>query len=148
MGKGRNLRRVVLFLTAALALGSASACGDDDRGGPPVDGGGLAADGMVAGADAAESGRRCSVGLDAGAMNVVASPALECQSRTCAHVAGQEEDLCAAPCSTASDCLPSPETPCQGGFACEFVVSVGPFACRKYCLCQAYVPDGGLTTCN
>jgi len=130
------------MLLALTALSAASACGDDDRTIPPVDGGSLGVDAAV------ESGRACSLGLDAGSTTALASPALECPSRTCVHVADQGPDLCGAPCSVPSDCLPAAETPCLGGLACEFVTSVGPFACRKYCICQAYVPDGGLTTCN
>jgi hypothetical protein len=129
---------VLLLVALDLSFG----CGDDDRVEPGADAG------PVAGDAADESGRSCSVGVDAGSTTLIASPALECQSRTCVHVADHEPDLCTAPCSIASDCQAAPETPCLGGFTCDFAVSAGPFACRKYCLCQAYVPDGGLTTCN
>jgi hypothetical protein len=39
-----------------------------------------------------------------------------------------------------------PESPCKTGFTCAVPVVVGPFCCRKMCICKDYVviPDGGL----
>ena len=138
---GLSLANVLLIFPLVLVL-SSSGCDGDGGGGAAVDGGG-------SGRDAAASGRSCSVGVDAGSTTVIASPALECESRTCVHVADRGPDLCAAPCSVSSDCVAAADTPCVDGFACDFVTAVGPFACRRFCLCQAYLPDGGLaSTCN
>jgi hypothetical protein len=100
-------------------------------------------------------GRICFIGNDAGTdqETVVASPALECQSRTCLHVAGKSPDLCTAGCSSDDECDKSPESPCAGGFACVIPVTVGPFCCQKQCVCRDYIviPDGGVATpdvCN
>jgi hypothetical protein len=93
-------------------------------------------------------GRICFIGVDAGTnqQNIVASPALECQSRTCLHMSGKSPDLCTGECSSDSDCDKSPESPCAGGFACIVPVTVGPFCCKKQCVCRDYivVPDGGV----
>jgi hypothetical protein len=103
-------------------------------------------------------GRKCFIGLDAGAESqaVIASPALECSSRTCLHVPLERElpegseysDLCTASCETDSDCDRVPESPCVNGFTCAIPVVVGPFCCRKQCICRDYlqIPDGGLPT--
>lgn len=109
-------------------------------------------------------GRKCFIGPDAGtpSQTVVASPALECQSRTCLHVPQQVEalpegseyaDQCTAECTTDEDCDRVPESPCATGFTCAIPVVVGPFCCRKLCVCKDYLilPDGGLPTpeaCN
>lgn len=103
-------------------------------------------------------GRECFIGLDAGAETqaVVASPALECQSRTCLRVPNERgEDglpegseytnLCTAECSSDQDCDRVPESPCQTGFTCATPVVVGPFCCRKLCVCKDYLvlPEDG-----
>lgn len=93
-------------------------------------------------------GRECFIGTDAGTdqETVIASPALECQSRTCLHIAGKTPDLCTGECSSDDDCDKSPESPCKGGFACVVPVFVGPFCCQKQCVCRDYIqiPDGGV----
>jgi hypothetical protein len=93
-------------------------------------------------------GRICFIGNDAGTdqQNIIASPALECQSRTCLHVSGGQHDLCTGECSSDDDCDKSPESPCVGGFECIVPVTVGPFCCKKMCVCRDYliIPDGGL----
>jgi hypothetical protein len=89
-------------------------------------------------------GRQCilpSLG-DAGAsQTVVGSPALECQSRTCLHIAGASPDLCTAECDSADDCEASAETPCHTGFVCAVPVVVGPFCCKKFCICKDFNPS-------
>jgi hypothetical protein len=124
-------RRYTLAAAIALALG-AMACG-----GEPV-------------------GRICFIGVDAGNAQqaVIASPALECPSRTCLHQPRQGElpmgseyaDLCTAACDSDDDCEKVPESPCVTGFTCTVPVVVGPFCCRKLCVCKDYllIPDGGL----
>ena len=80
--------------------------------------------------------------------NILASPALECQSRTCLHVGGQDPgtDECTAGCSSDGDCDKVSESKCVGGFICAVAVEVGPFCCKKFCQCKDFVtiPDGGL----
>jgi hypothetical protein len=102
-------------------------------------------------------GRECFIGLDAGApmQAIVASPALECQSRTCLRVpleraqlpeGSEYTNLCTAECASNEDCDRVPESPCQTGFTCMVPVVVGPFCCRKLCVCKDYllIPDGGI----
>ncbi len=100
-------------------------------------------------------GRKCFIGADAGSASesIIASPALECPSRTCLHVPLQRElpekseysDLCTAECTDDDNCDRVPESPCQTGFTCAIPVVVGPFCCRKMCICKDYliIPDGG-----
>ena len=110
-------------------------------------------------------GRKCFIG-DLGGVGsetkvVVASPALECQSRTCLQVPLQNSlppnseyaSLCTATCDSDSDCDRVPESPCQTGFTCGVATVVGPFCCQKLCICRDYVivPEAGLSTpeaCN
>ena len=102
-------------------------------------------------------GRECFIGLDAGTPSqaIVASPALECQSRTCLRVpqeraqlpeGSEYANLCTAECGSDEDCDRVPESPCQTGFTCAVPVVVGPFCCRKLCVCKDYliIPDGGV----
>jgi hypothetical protein len=95
-------------------------------------------------------GRKCFIGTtnqDAGTpQTIVASPALECQSRTCLHIAGRTDDLCTGECENDDDCQTSPESPCANGFVCMKPVVTGSFCCKKLCVCKDYViiPDGGL----
>lgn len=103
-------------------------------------------------------GRKCFIGVDAGAAasSVVASPALECPSRTCLQVplgtgvtlpeGSEYTSLCTAECTVDEDCDKVPESPCVSGFTCAVPVYVGPFCCRKMCMCKDYlaIPDGGI----
>ncbi len=92
-------------------------------------------------------GRKCFIGGSSLAnQTIVSSPALECQSRTCLHLDQNAYDLCTASCESDSDCDPVPESPCKGGFSCQVVSDVGPFCCKKMCVCSDYLqlPDGGL----
>ncbi len=116
--------RIVAFAVCALSALMVSACSEN-----PV-------------------GRICFIGADAGTgqQTVVASPALECQSRTCLHMQSTAPDLCTGECSSDDDCDKSPESPCKGGFTCAIPVTVGPFCCKKMCICKDYVevPEGGI----
>jgi len=104
-------------------------------------------------------GRICDLGTavpQAGEV-VVASPSLDCVSRTCLRVPlgkelppkseypGGTNGLCTAECGSNSDCERVPESPCVTGFTCGVAVTVGPFCCRKFCICKDYVvlPDDG-----
>jgi hypothetical protein len=93
-------------------------------------------------------GRQCFISADAAPPNqtVVSSPALECQSRTCLHLANQSPDLCTGECSTNEDCVADDTTTCEGGFVCTVPVVVGAFCCKKMCVCSDYltIPDGGM----
>jgi hypothetical protein len=98
-------------------------------------------------------GRICDLGSDMPGTSevVVASPSLDCVSRTCLRVPLQRElppgssfpagnaGLCTAECESDSDCDRVPESPCQTGFTCGIAVDVGPFCCRKFCVCKDYV---------
>jgi hypothetical protein len=53
--------------------------------------------------------------------------------------------LCTAECESDGDCDRVPESPCKTGFTCGVAVTVGPFCCRKFCICKDYIviPDSG-----
>jgi hypothetical protein len=107
-------------------------------------------------------GRICDLGTQSPAATevVVASPSLDCVSRTCLRVPlGRElpagstfpagnNGLCTAECESDDDCERVPESPCITGFTCGVAVTVGPFCCRKFCICKDYVviPEGGQLT--
>src|SRR5687768_3566388 len=111
---------------------------------------------LVGGCEENPVGRICFIGADAGNDNqaIIASPALECPSRTCLHqplqgqlpMGSQYADLCTAECASDDECDKVPESPCVNGFTCAIPVVVGPFCCRKMCICKDYllIPDGGL----
>jgi hypothetical protein len=107
-------------------------------------------------------GRVCDLGTSAPEMSevVVASPSLDCVTRTCLRQPLQRElppgsefpeganGLCTSECASDDECERVPESPCVTGFTCAIAVSVGPFCCRKFCICKDYVvvPEGGLPT--
>lgn len=101
---------------------------------------------IISGCKSNPVGRQCFIETsesDGGVpVTVVAAPALECQSLTCLHVAGFQPDLCTGSCDSDSDCDTSPESPCNGGFACMTPTVVGNFCCRKFCVCKDYLPNG------
>ena len=104
-------------------------------------------------------GRICDLGTELPAETevVVTSPSLDCVTRTCLRVPrsrelpdgskypGGNNGLCTAECESSDDCDRVPESPCITGFACGVAVTVGPFCCRKVCICKDYVviPEGG-----
>jgi hypothetical protein len=106
-----------------------------------------------------EVGRICDIGTASPGSEevVVASPSLDCVSRTCLRVPlGRElppgsmypsgtNGLCTAECEADTDCDRVPESPCITGFTCGIAVTVGPFCCRKFCVCKDYIviPDSG-----
>ena len=128
-------RHVLLFMAAAVSVSALAACG-----GEPV-------------------GRICDLGTAVPQPTevVVASPSLDCVSRTCLRVPlGRElppgsnfpagnSGLCTAECSADEDCDRVPESPCITGFTCGVAVTAGPFCCKKFCICKDYVvvPDTG-----
>lgn len=106
-------------------------------------------------------GRICDLGMQTPATDeaVVASPSLDCVSRTCLRVPldkelpagssfpGGTSGLCTATCNTDSDCDRVPESPCLTGFTCAVPrgLTVGAFCCQKFCICKDYivVPTSG-----
>jgi len=104
-------------------------------------------------------GRLCDLGTASPQVTevVVASPSLDCVSRTCLRVPlsralppgsafpSGNTGLCTAECSSDGDCDRVPESPCITGFTCGIAVTVGPFCCRKFCICKDYIviPESG-----
>lgn len=104
-------------------------------------------------------GRLCDLGtaMPQTTEVVVASPSLDCVTRTCLRVPlgrelppgstypGEKAGLCTAECEAAEDCERVPESPCISGFTCGVAVTVGPFCCRKFCICKDYIvtPEDG-----
>jgi hypothetical protein len=104
-------------------------------------------------------GRICDLGTAAPGSEevVVASPSLDCVTRTCLRVPKSRElppgsqypsgnnGLCTAECSSDADCDRVPESPCITGFTCGIAVTVGPFCCRNFCICKDYIviPESG-----
>jgi hypothetical protein len=101
-------------------------------------------------------GRICDLGGETPATSevVVTSPSLDCVSRTCLRYPlsrdlppggkyNEKVGLCTAECDSSDDCEKVPESPCTTGFTCGVAVTVGPFCCRKFCICKDYavVPD-------
>ena len=98
-------------------------------------------------------GRICDLGTAAPQPTdvVVASPSLDCVTRTCLRVPKSRElppgskfpegnnGLCTAECSADSDCDCVPESPCITGFTCGVAITAGPFCCRKFCICKDYI---------
>jgi len=131
------IRRIHLICALALAVGLLGACNNN-----PV-------------------GRICYLGQAPtnDQESIVASPSLDCQSRTCLRVPLTAQTLppnsqyptgtlglCTAECDKDSDCDRVPESPCQTGFTCAVPVVVGPFCYQKFCICKDYIviPDGGV----
>ncbi len=112
---------------------------------------------LAPGCDDQKIGRLCFIQRDvAEGANVVVNPqALECPSRMCLYykdptVSGVDPlSLCTAECSGDGDCdgetSSSDAAMCKTGFKCAWPVEVGPFACRRMCVCAdlMQVPDGG-----
>lgn len=104
-------------------------------------------------------GRICDLGAQSPQPSevVVASPSLDCVSRTCLRVPAARElppgssfpsgnnGLCTAECIADEDCERVAESPCITGFTCGIAVTVGPFCCKKVCICKDYVvvPESG-----
>ncbi|MBC7978321.1 MAG: hypothetical protein H7138_25330 [Myxococcales bacterium] len=104
-------------------------------------------------------GRICDLGAATPQTDeaVVASPSLDCVSRTCLRVPlGRQlppgsafptgtSGLCTAECTADSDCDRVPESPCLTGFTCGAATKAGDFCCKKFCICKDYVviPESG-----
>jgi hypothetical protein len=99
-------------------------------------------------------GRLCDLGAQAPTIDntVIASPSLDCVSRTCLHFTADRppppggspqpinSGLCTAECSADTDCDRVPESPCITGFTCAVAVkALDEFCCRKFCICKDYI---------
>ncbi len=114
-------------------------------------------------------GRPCQVLADAGQQQAVYnSQALECPSRVCLKPVqqpggkkGLPQDTgpyCSAVCSKDSDCdgqkrdnSDDSDKRCSSGYTCGVAFVVGPFCCKKLCLCKDFLGDTSLqtpVTCN
>ncbi len=107
-------------------------------------------------------GRVCDPQADGGATQTLFNgQALECPSRICLRPALDNTSakdphtsaLCSAECSKDSDCdgesrngANGSDHRCQGGFVCGVAFEVGPFCCKKLCVCKDFIniPSGGL----
>ncbi len=85
-------------------------------------------------------GNACSLGDTPAEGTILASPSLDCESRICAQYAGGA-GTCTARCNVDADCVATADSQCSGGFSCVIPVTVGPFACRSYCICNDFAPD-------
>jgi len=100
-------------------------------------------------------GRICDLGPETPQADeaVVATPSLDCVSRTCLRVRSSREPppgsnvknltlnqgLCSNECTADSDCDRVPESPCLTGFTCGVAITAGPFCCQKFCICKDFV---------
>jgi hypothetical protein len=104
-------------------------------------------------------GRICDLGSappEVGAV-IVASPSLDCVSRTCLLFPPNRElppgsipptgnnGLCTDTCEVDADCDRVPESPCVTGFTCDIAMTAGKFCCQKFCICKDYIllPESG-----
>ena len=85
-------------------------------------------------------GRVCDPGTVSPNETVLAAPALDCESQLCLSIASSTPPMCTTKCVDAGDCSEAAESACPSGFDCAPVVSVGPFACQKVCVCSDRVP--------
>lgn len=101
-------------------------------------------------------GRKCYSGIDEAVQEaIVASPALECPTRMCLRFPKDGDkvppdgadyaDMCTAECTGDDDCSEAAESNCISGFTCAVAMQLGPFCCRKMCICNDFitVPEGG-----
>jgi hypothetical protein len=119
----------------------------------------LAGAGAGAGCSDNPVGRICDLGSAPPQVSevVVASPSLDCVSRTCLRFPPTRElppgsipptgnnGLCTDTCNADTDCDRVPESPCVTGFTCGIAVTAGPFCCQKFCICKDYIllPESG-----
>jgi len=91
---------------------------------------------LAAGCRGSDVGRTCNAGAQPG-VTVLNSQALECDSRMCLQTAAAGAmPACTAFCESDADCEGGPRGRCGGGFVCATPMVVGPFACRRLCVCQ------------
>lgn len=120
----------------------------------------------AAGCENKHVGRTCDLATDGGATvgmtATINSEALECPSRIClypvatAPIAGSSDTapFCTADCSSDDDCSDAETGPkgsgtdhhCENGFTCAVATKVGPFCCRRFCICRDFVGLGPQAT--
>jgi hypothetical protein len=109
-------------------------------------------------------GRICDLGdaTASPAKTAINSNASECQTGVCLKVALDPSKssldpptgaTCSAECSSDSDCegelrdMANPnDTRCAGGFTCGVPFVVGPYCCKKYCVCRDSLGAAGAVT--
>jgi hypothetical protein len=106
-------------------------------------------------------GRLCDVQADGGAnQGLWNGMALECPSQICIKqpvssqvaVMPTTGALCTAECTNDSDCQDgltraagnARDTRCTKSFVCGIAFELGPYACKKLCLCRDFLPPGSL----
>ena len=79
----------------------------------------------------------------------ISSPALECPSRLCLIQAvsglgdgGTSRNTCTASCDNDGDCEAETKSQCMNGFRCAVATEIGPFCCRKLCICADDLVEG------
>jgi hypothetical protein len=92
-----------------------------------------------------ESGRVCESMKAINDPTIIIGNATDCPGLKCLHVQNTALDRCTATCKVTADCLVAAEAaPCASGFSCAPVISTGPGACQKVCVCTDEAP---VTTC-
>lgn len=109
----------------------------------------------VAGCQQPVVGAVCDIGgATQSSASVLATPALECETRECLKVPqlssglptgarplGASEGMCTAACESDADCEAVAGSPCQSGFTCGVPqgLTVGASCCQKVCVCRDYL---------
>lgn len=107
-------------------------------------------------------GQPCDLIDVSASRTVINANASECQTGVCLKVALDPTRApmdpptgatCSAECSSDSDCegelrdSSNPDdTRCKGGFACGVPFVVGPYCCKKYCMCRDSLGAAGAST--
>jgi hypothetical protein len=144
----------VLSLVGGCGAGATGGAGNPDGGSNVGGGGSLGSNSGL--------GQPCVLGADAGAVQAVYNnQALACPSGLClkpVQQAGSYSTVdtapyCASECSTDNDCTGATRDPnnpndkrCMRGYACGVAFVVGPFCCKKLCLCKDFLGTAGLST--
>ena len=98
-------------------------------------------------------GRPCDLGAAAvggasGQIVIISSGAVECPSGLCLGPTGSNAQgtgaLCTERCASDEDCENNEAGPkgdpndsrCEGGFACMWPTTVGPYQCQRFCVCR------------
>ncbi len=103
-------------------------------------------------------GRLCDIGVDAGmnsGQSIINGAALECPSRTCLAAVPNAPNVmntryqmelpqCTASCESDDDCSDgltnkSDMRLCGSSFKCAVATTVGPFSCKKLCICGDFI---------
>lgn len=109
----------------------------------------------VAGCGGNGIGRKCINATGDGGIKgtALSSPALECPTRLCLlqgdpTTGALTRSTCTVECVTDADCADATTTKtmgdglCASTFACAVVTTVGPFKCKKMCICKTDLKCG------